>query len=96
MLVRTLVGRLAGQIVDLPVLEAQAALANGTAVKPDETPKVHGLKMTPDPKTAEEVIAMGKKGSGVPFLTFKGEATKLLGDKTPAKKAAILKALEAL
>jgi hypothetical protein len=96
MLVRTLVGRLAGQIVDLPVLEAQAALANGSAVKPDETPKVHGLKLTPEPKTAAEVIAMGQKGSGVPFLTFKSEAAKLLGDNIPGTKAAILKALEAL
>lgn len=41
-----------------------------------------------------EVIAMADDGT--PFLTFKAEAAKLLGDAIPAKKAEILDALKAL
>lgn len=44
MLVRQLVGPLAGQIVDLPYHVATGCLAVGTACLPDETPKVRGMK----------------------------------------------------
>lgn len=44
MKVRQLVGRLAGHIVDMPYHVAQACLANGTAVHPDqEVTNVRGL-----------------------------------------------------
>lgn len=47
-----------------------------------------------EPKTAAEVLAMAENGTH--FQTFKAEATKILGDKTPAAKADIVKALEEL
>lgn len=47
------------------------------------------------PKTADEVLAMASD-KDVQFLTFKAAATKLLGDKTPAKKDEIVIALEDL
>lgn len=92
-----LVGRLAGKEVDLPFAEAQACLAAGTASPIDKTPRVKGLRTVgADRLPVAEVIAMAKKGSGVPFLTLKAEAKKWLGDGMPTKKAAIVKALEAL
>lgn len=91
-----LVGRFAGQEVDLPYAEAQACLAGGTVVLPDETPRVKGLKVPPPKTPLAEVIAMAAKGSGVPFLTFKSEASRHLGENMPGKKAAIVKALKAL
>jgi hypothetical protein len=45
-------------------------------------------------KTPAEVIAMADDGT--PFLTFKAEAGKLLGDDIPAKKAEIVDALKKL
>jgi hypothetical protein len=45
-------------------------------------------------KTAAEVLAMAEDGT--PFMTFKAEAEKLLGEKTPAKKVEIVAALEEL
>lgn len=45
-----------------------------------------------EPKTAEQVLAL----QGGQFMTFKSEATKLLGEKTPATKAEIILALEEL
>jgi hypothetical protein len=47
------------------------------------------------PKTPAEVLAMAAD-KDVQFLTFKAAATKLLGDKTPAKKDEIVLALEDL
>ncbi|MGQ3214782.1 MAG: hypothetical protein ACT6U0_15360 [Shinella sp.] len=47
------------------------------------------------PKTAQEVLAMANDPT-VQFMTFKSAATKLLGDKTPAKKDEIISALEEL
>lgn len=56
-------------------------------------------KAAPDssdqPKTAQEVLAMANDPN-VQFMTFKSAATKLLGDKTPAKKDEIIAALEEL
>ncbi len=95
-----LVGRLAGQEIELPYAEAQACLAAGTVTLPDQPVRMKGIEL---PKTksvetlpVETVIAMGAKKSGVPFLTFKAEAKKLLGDDMPASKTAILNALKAL
>jgi hypothetical protein len=48
-----------------------------------------------EPKTAPEVLAMASS-TDVPFMVFKSAATKLLGDKTPAKKDEIIAALEEL
>jgi hypothetical protein len=48
-----------------------------------------------DGKSATEVLAMAND-TGVPFMTFKSAATKLLGEKTPASKADIVAALEDL
>src|SRR5688572_26960084 len=45
-----------------------------------------------EPKTAVEVLAMAS-ATDVPFMAFKSAATKLLGDKTPAKKDDIVAAL---
>lgn len=48
-----------------------------------------------EPKTAAEVLEMAKDPN-VQFMSFKAAATKLLGDKTPAKKDEIIGALEDL
>ncbi|TRD06846.1 MULTISPECIES: hypothetical protein [unclassified Mesorhizobium] len=45
-----------------------------------------------DAKSATEVLAMADGN----FMAFKSAATKLLGDKTPDKKAEIVAALEEL
>lgn len=50
---------------------------------------------TDEPKTVIEALAMAT-ASDVPFMTFKAAASKLLGDKTPAKKDDIVAALEEL
>ncbi|SFH29424.1 hypothetical protein [Ensifer sp. OV372] len=47
------------------------------------------------PKTAAEVLEMAKDPA-VQFMSFKSAASKLLGDKTPAKKDEIIAALEDL
>jgi hypothetical protein len=44
MKVRTLVGRLAGEIVDMEYVDAQNCIANGTACLPEDAPKVKGLR----------------------------------------------------
>ncbi|WP_018900415.1 hypothetical protein [Rhizobium sp. 2MFCol3.1] len=64
--------------------EAELAKLKANA-KQDEEP----------PKTAAEVLAMASNPE-VQFMTFKAAATKLLGDKTPAKKDEIVAALEEL
>lgn len=48
-----------------------------------------------DVKTPAEVLEMAKDPN-VQFMSFKAAATKLLGDKTPAKKDEIIAALEDL
>ncbi|WP_425468452.1 hypothetical protein [Phyllobacterium endophyticum] len=57
--------------------------------------KKDGGNGTEEPKAALEVLAMAT-GTDVPFMAFKAAATKLLGDKTPAKKDEIIAALEEL
>lgn len=47
------------------------------------------------PKTAAEILAMAADNS-VRFMSFKGEAAKLLGSDLPAKKADIVAILEEL
>ncbi|GEM_PF-3589151 len=50
MKVRQLVGRLAGQIVDMPYAEATSCVGCGTAAWPEDTPRVKGLNIpTPAP-----------------------------------------------
>lgn len=44
-------------------------------------------------KTPAEVLALAETAH---FMTFKAEATKILGDKTPGSKAEIVTALEEL
>ena len=53
--------------------------------KPDDSPA----------KSPAEVLAMFGDNE-VPFMSAKAEATKLLGDNTPGKKAEIIAALEEL
>ncbi|PWJ80637.1 hypothetical protein C7441_112179 [Pseudaminobacter salicylatoxidans] len=43
-------------------------------------------------KTAAEVLAMADN-SDIPFMSFKSAASKLLGERTPAKKDEIVTAL---
>jgi len=52
-------------------------------------------KQDEEPKTAAEVLSMASNPE-VQFMSFKAAATKLLGDKTPAKKDEIVAALEEL
>lgn len=64
MLVRQLVGRYAGEIVEMPHLEAQACLATGTAALPDDheaAKRVKGLKMPSE--TAPEPAAEADQAS---------------------------------
>jgi hypothetical protein len=85
----------------LPFLEAKWHDAPAKAAKPSTTPKApapaKAVKPPVDdtPKTPAEVLAMGAD-KDVQFLAFRSAATKLLGDKTPAKKDEIILALEEL
>lgn len=54
MFVRQLVGRLAGQIIDMPFTVAQSCIASGTAVLPDAPVNVKGLEI-PQPVPVAEV-----------------------------------------
>lgn len=49
MLVRQLVGRFAGQIIEMPYHVAQSCLANGTAALPDAEVRIRGLELTAPP-----------------------------------------------
>jgi hypothetical protein len=97
MLVLQLVGRMAGQIVDLPYAVATSCLAVGTARLPDV--EVKGARVSASPAPAEiqadpfaEVRAV--LGMAERFLTFKSAAAKLLGDDMPKTKPEIIAALE--
>jgi hypothetical protein len=85
----------------LPFLEAKwhdAPAKVEKAPKPVKAPApAKAVKPPVDdtPKTPAEVLAMAAD-KDVQFLTFKAAATKLLGDKTPAKKDEIILALEDL
>lgn len=68
----------------IEVKEKRTAITN-PAEKPVQQPV--------DTKTAAEVLALAETAH---FMTFKAEATKLLGDKTPGSKADIVTALEEL
>lgn len=57
-----------------------------------KTPVTNEPPTTPA-KTPAEVLALAETAH---FMTFKAEATKLLGDKTPASKAEMVTALEEL
>jgi len=64
MLVKQLVGRYAGQIVDLPYAEATACLAAGTVCKPDETPRIRGAHM--DAPASENTVPAGEGRNIIP------------------------------
>ena len=104
MLVRQLVGRLAGEVIDLPYAVATSCLAMGTAALPDA--EVAGVRSrvppaasAPRPKApgphaaVRKVLAMAGDGS-VRFLNFKSAAAEILGSDLPAKKGEIIAALE--
>ncbi|MDX0948970.1 hypothetical protein GOD93_25385 [Sinorhizobium medicae] len=79
----------AAQNVDAELDRLRAQLAERDA-------ELAKLKLQDDqPKTAAEVLAMANDPN-VQFMSFKSAASKLLGDKTPAKKDEIVAALEDL
>ncbi|MDX0523021.1 hypothetical protein GOC82_19085 [Sinorhizobium medicae] len=79
----------AAQNVDAELNRLRAQLAERDA-------ELAKLKAQDDqPKTAAEVLAMANDPN-VQFMSFKSAASKLLGDKTPAKKDEIVAALEDL
>jgi len=80
-----------GWVGHLDATVANAAIEAGDAE--DLTPKETTSEEAP--KSAADVLAMAENGD-VAFPTFKAAATKLLGDKTPAKKEEIVEALRAL
>jgi hypothetical protein len=55
MLVRQLIGGLAGQIVDMPYHVAQSCIANGTAALPDAEVRVRGLDVAGPPSPRVDV-----------------------------------------
>ncbi|HUS98336.1 MAG TPA: hypothetical protein VMX97_16550 [Hyphomicrobiaceae bacterium] len=59
MLVRQLIGRLAGTVIEMPFAEAQACLATGTVAKFDAPVAVKGLQVStlPPPPAAPAVKA---------------------------------------
>jgi hypothetical protein len=54
MLVRQLVGRFAGQIIEMPFHVAQSCLANGTAALPDAEVRVRGFEVAAPPSEEPE------------------------------------------
>ncbi|RVL60370.1 MULTISPECIES: hypothetical protein [Sinorhizobium] len=79
----------AAQNVDVELDRLRSQLAERDA-------ELAKLKAQDDqPKTAAEVLAMANDPN-VQFMSFKSAASKLLGDKTPAKKDEIVAALEDL
>lgn len=86
-----------------PVLQAAASdagkelddLKKQLAARDAELAKLKAAKPDEPAKTPAEVLAMASNPD-VPFMTFKAAATKLFGEKTPAKKDEIVAALEDL
>lgn len=83
-------------VKDSPVvkawLDANHLTVTGAKAEKKQEPAGGGADA---PKTALEVLAMAN-ATDVPFMAFKAAASKLLGDKTPAKKDEIIAALEEL
>jgi hypothetical protein len=77
--------------VDSELERLKAQLAERDA----ELAKLKADQQEEQPKTPAEVLDMAKDPN-VQFLSFKAAASKLLGDKTPAKKDEIIAALEDL
>ena len=74
---------------------AQAAIDAGNAV--DLTPKAaEPAARASDPATAQTPAELLALADAVHFQTFRAEAAKLLGEGTPATKAEIVAALQAL
>lgn len=97
-----------GDYTDNPVVAGAPALKDAAdnagselerlqALLADRDAELAKLKAGQDeqPKTAAEVLEMAKDPA-VQFMSFKAAASKLLGDKTPAKKDEIISALEEL
>lgn len=82
-------------VKDSPVVKAWLDANHLTVVGAKTEKKQDAGSGTDEPKTALEVLAMAN-ATDVPFMAFKSAATKLLGDKTPAKKDEIIAALEEL
>ena len=82
-----------GQTVDVELSDAELKVAKATGWFSFEgggkAEKPHEFG---DAKTAAEVLALADGN----FMAFKSAASKLLGDKTPDKKAEIVAALEDL
>lgn len=89
----------AGQTVDVEVSTAELKVAkatgwfefSGAKAAKEETKTPDGTGGA-EPKTAAEVLELVSGN----FMTFKAEAKKLLGDKTPGTKEEIIAALEDL
>jgi hypothetical protein len=78
MLVRTLVGRMAGQLVDMPYAVAQSNIAAGTAALPDAIPRVKGLKIAPTP------LAAAAPKPAAPKRKTRRKAARRVKPKAPA------------
>jgi hypothetical protein len=81
-------------VKDSPVVKAWID-ANHLTVSGGKAEKKQEPSGGDEPKTALEVLVMAN-ATDVPFMAFKAAASKLLGDKTPAKKDEIIAALEEL
>lgn len=66
----------------------------GEVVGGKETAITNPAKDALPAKSVDEVLAMADD-SNVQFMTFKSEASKILGDDTPSKKDEIIAALKA-
>jgi len=84
MLVRQLVGRFAGQIVDMPFHVATACLANGTTEHPDAPVRVRGLNAEGAPSTEGRAAAnIGANRMMEGYPTRSGSLQLRPGDDTP-------------
>lgn len=84
-----------GQSVDVDLSDAELKVAKATgwfSFDSKGSAKSKEFQGEADPKSAAGVLAMADGN----FMAFKSAATKLLGDKTPDKKAEIVAALEDL
>lgn len=74
--VKLLIGRLAGEIVDLPFVEAQNMLDNGTAAEPDDhTVRVRGVDTGRGESVVEEVKTVEPVYQTITFTMFSDHET---------------------
>ena len=81
-----------GQTVEVELSDAEQKVSKATGWFSFEGGKAEKPHEFGDAKTAAEVLALADGN----FMAFKSAASKLLGDKTPEKKAEIVAALEDL